>query len=72
MENTYYSELRYFDELGDDYIHLTFDDHSEAGAYAQALTYHLNNFYSEEEAKINVFSLNNKYFTPYCISSDIV
>ena len=52
----YRAELRYFDKLGNDYIHLDFVGTTKYSAFNKALRYHKNNF-KNDTAKINTFDM---------------
>ena len=67
----YRAELRYFDELGDDYIHLEFVGTTKNSAFNKALRYHKNNF-KDDTAKINTFDMKHSKYGVWCIDSKII
>ena len=67
----YAAELRYFDEFGDDYIHLEFKSRSRSGVFFQALNHH-NKYFSDEKCKINVLDNNHPEHGVWIIESQII
>ena len=67
----YKSELRYFDEFDDDYIHLVFDGQNRSSAYNKAYNHHRKHYYYEK-CKINVFDMKHPEHNEWCVESSIV
>ena len=67
----YTAELRYFDELDDDYVHLQFQGRTSTSAFKQALHYHNTNF-KNDKAKINIFYNKHPEHETWCIESKTI
>lgn len=67
----YSSELRYFDKLGDDYIHLEFKGKTHSSAFFQAESHH-RKYYKNEKCKINVLDNKHPEHRIWCVESQII
>lgn len=67
----YLAELRYFDEMDDDYIHLSFSGRTRASAFRKALQYHHKHF-GFDKAKIDVFDNQHPEHGVWCVESEII